>query len=78
MKEATSELNLTVIIVIAIAGLVALFSVGVWPIIKGGLNNATSCDDAICDCSSAKSGSKTTCVCTKKDGGKEFECPYKG
>ena len=34
MKEATGELNMTIITVIAIAAIVALFYYAVWPLIE--------------------------------------------
>lgn len=38
MKEATGELNMTVITIVAIAAIVALFYAFVWPAIQGSLN----------------------------------------
>ena len=37
MKEATGELNMTVIVIIAIAAVLALFYAFLWPTIKAGL-----------------------------------------
>ena len=41
MKEATGELNITVITVIAIAAIAALFYAFVWPAIETSLRNNT-------------------------------------
>ncbi len=38
MKEATGELNMTVVTIVAIAAIVALFYAFVWPAIQGSLN----------------------------------------
>ncbi len=48
MKEATGELNLTVVVVLIVAGLVAFFSVFVRPMILGGIKSSANCDDAVC------------------------------
>ena len=46
MKEATGELNMTVVVVIAIAAIAALFYAFVWPQIKGNLTGSTRCASA--------------------------------
>lgn len=43
MKEATGELNMTVITVVAIAAVGALFTVFVWPNIQMNLMLSTAC-----------------------------------
>ena len=75
MKQAIGDLNLTIIIVIAVAGLVALFSLAVWPMIKDGLNQSTNCSDAICRNCDEISG---MCDCTMPNGSGDFQCPFKG
>ena len=49
MKEATGELNATVVIVVAIAGLSAFFFGVIWPSINANLHNTSKCSDAICE-----------------------------
>lgn len=39
MKEATGELNMTVVTIIAIAAIVAFFMAVIWPNIRGSINN---------------------------------------
>ena len=39
MKEATGELNMTVIVIIAIAAVAALFYAFLWPAIKSGMRS---------------------------------------
>ena len=41
MKEATGELNMTVIVIIAIAAVLALFWAFLWPAISSGLKGNT-------------------------------------
>lgn len=43
MKEATGELNMTVITVVAIAGVGLLFTLFVWPNIQSNLAIQTAC-----------------------------------
>lgn len=61
MKEATGELNMTVITVVAIAAVAAFFYAFVWPAIRNNLQNTTLCNSADCgDCVG-------TCTCTYID-----------
>lgn len=46
MKEATGELNITVITVVAIAAIAAFFYAFIWPSIKANLNRQTLCASA--------------------------------
>ena len=63
MKEATGELNMTVITVVAIAAVGAFFYAIIWPSIKSNLLAQTYCASAVnCDCT--------------KDNGKTCSCYY--
>ena len=46
MKEATGELNMTVITVVAIAAVAAFFYAFVWPAIQTNLKLTTACNAA--------------------------------
>ena len=46
MKEATGELNVTVITVVAIAAVAAFFYAFIWPSIQNSLVSATACSNA--------------------------------
>ena len=76
MKEATGELSGTVITVVAIAAVAAIFTAIVLPLIRGSIERRTQCADAIC--SKATCGSSATCTCTKADGTGTVTCdnPY--
>lgn len=65
MKEATGELNITVIAVVAIAAVGALFYAFIWPRINSSIKNNTRCADAVCDDECYKTGG--TCECTYID-----------
>lgn len=69
MKEATGELNMTVITVVAIAAVGAFFYAFVWPQIKNSIEANTYCATASCS-NCTVDGSKQKCNCTaeKSDG----------
>ena len=70
MKEATGELNLTLIVVTIVALLSTLFFTVIWPRIHHNLDRNSRCDAAICNCDRDGSGG-----CTNfKNGG--IECKY--
>ncbi len=74
MKEATGELNMTVITVVAIAAVAAFFYAFVWPAIRNTLQNTTLCNSADCGDCVGKG-----CKCTYVDGDqtKEVTCNVK-
>lgn len=85
MKEATGELNMTVVTVVAIAAVAAFFYAFVWPSIKSNITSATKCANATCDSTSCTtSGSKTVCSSctdassdgTSTDTGSTFKCSF--
>ena len=49
MKEATGELNGTLIVVIAIAALSAIFFTIIWPMLRRDLKEQAKCSTAVCD-----------------------------
>lgn len=58
MKEATGELNMTVVTVVAIAAVMAFFYAFVWPSIKTSITRSTNCSNAYgCTCNGK------TCSC---------------
>jgi hypothetical protein len=61
MKEATGELNMTVVTVVAIAAVAAFFYAFIWPSIKTNILNSTKCASATCP-NTCTAGS--TCTCT--------------
>ena len=73
MKEATGELNMTVVTVVAIAAVAAFFYAFIWPSIKTNILNSTKCSNATnCVCSG------TTCKCNylvETGSTQEVTCP---
>ena len=73
MPEATGELNMTVVTVVAIAAVAAFFYAFVWPSIKTNILNSTKCS-SVTDC---KCTGKT-CKCTywdENNNAQEVTCP---
>jgi hypothetical protein len=60
MKEATGELNMTVVTVVAIAAVATFFYAFVWPSIKTNILNSTKCASATCP-KTCTTGSTCTC-----------------
>lgn len=79
MKEATGELNMTVVIVMAVAMLMAFFYMVIWPSLKGNMDANTNCAKAWCDKCEEASGCEVV-NCHFKSGGEEknITCPWKG
>lgn len=74
MKEATGELNMTVVTVVAIAAVAAFFYAFVWPSIKASITSSTKCATAVnCTCS----GNTCNCFALNDDGsvGEAITCP---
>lgn len=64
MREATGELNMTVIVIVAVSAIAALFYAVIWPAIKSNLEQSTKCSAAICP---ACSGNDKTANCQYYD-----------
>ena len=84
MKEATGELNATIVVVLAVSVLIAFFYYTLWPIIKGNFNQSSQCSKAICEPCKDSSGNPSNdckvvdCYIKTKQGKDEFKCVYKG
>lgn len=80
MKEATGELNLTIVVVMAVAALMAFFYTLIWPMLRNNISANTKCAAAVCEkCdTSANPNGCATVTCWYKDKTKPFECVWKG
>ena len=65
MKDATGELSMTAIAVVAIAAVGVLFTTLIWPSIKANIQRTTHCSQAY-GCTN----------CTDTDGGQKCDCYY--
>lgn len=77
MKEATGELNMTVVTVVAIAAVGAFFYLVIWPSIRANLEAQVHCSSAVqCTCSD-ESNKDCSCMYYKegKDGIQELTGP---
>lgn len=85
MKEATGDLNMSVIVVTLVAILSTFFFSVLWPRIKTNFKHNSRCDDAICTCPVQISadgkcdfdGTMVECY-FKEDKNKKIMCPWKG
>ena len=75
MKEASGELSMTAITVVAIAAIGGVFTALVWPQIKVNILNQAKCANKFnCECS----GNESTCKCKYYDANgdmKDVVCP---
>lgn len=79
MKEASSELNATVVVVLAIGVLIAFFYYTLWPILKNNFEKNSQCSKAICETVDRDKNGYVWCH-IKNDPSNtfKFECVYKG
>lgn len=77
MKEATGELNMSVAILVAIAGLAAFFYFTFWPMIKNNINQNTNCSKAICEKCQTEHCQDVDCH-MPGDTAHTFKCVWKG
>lgn len=78
MKEATGELNATVVVVLAIGVLMAFFYYTLWPLIRQNFNNNSKCSSAICEPCNEDSCDYVDCHEKNDPDGPTFQCIYKG
>ena len=69
MKEASGELSMTAIAVVAIAAVGVLFTTLIFPSIKGGLQASQRCSSSF-NCNCGDNGDNKMCTCNyyDKDG----------
>lgn len=75
MKEATGELNMSVVVISSIAILSAFFYTVIWPMINENQKQQVSCSKAICG---KKVDSNGMVKCHLENENEEFLCKYKG
>ena len=66
MKEATGELNMTVVTVVAIAAVAAFFYAFIWPGIRNQIQASTYCSMASCN------DDYTACTATDSEGNESW------
>ncbi len=76
MKEATGELDMTVIVAILVAALASFFYFQIWP--KIGQSQNTDCQKAVCDKDSLTDDGYVQCKVEDDGSTKDVLCKYKG
>jgi hypothetical protein len=78
MKEVTGELNMSVIIILAVSIFSAFFFTILWPMIKTNFEQNSQCSKAICAPCLTCSDCKTVNCYIKGKEDQPFSCVYKG
>lgn len=79
MKEAIGELNGTLVVVMAIAALAAIFFTIIWPMIRTNLQDDATCSNAVCDVGVSVGENNGSIYCySPNDKNKVIYCPYRG
>ena len=79
MKEAIGELNSTLIVVIAVAALAALFFTIIWPMIREDIKYNSNCSNAICNPGIYANDVGVKCYWVDRNNKHRFiDCPYTG
>lgn len=76
MKQATGDLQATVVVLAAVAMLSAVFFMIIWPMVRRGMQEEARCSTAICDI--GYNGNGMVDCYNPKDTGETFECPFRG
>lgn len=72
MKDATGELSMTAVAVVAIAAIAALFSTLIWPTIKANIMRSTYCASAF-DCSCPQGEGMCDCYYCPSESGNDLD-----
>ena len=76
MKEASGELSMTAVAVVAIAAIGVVFTTLIWPAIKNNITRSTNCTQAY-DCTSCTNGMCTCKYLDEKEQVQSVQCPEK-
>lgn len=78
MKEATGELNMTVVVISTVALLVAFFYAVIWPMIDRNQEAQVNCSKAVCE-PGTPDQNFVDCTYKDKDGVEQsIQCKNKG
>ena len=82
MKEATGELNMSLIVISAVAGLSAFFFGWLWPNMQKNQEEHTACSYATCDKNTLDANGYVKCSYSYSKNGSNksgvIKCKYKG
>lgn len=78
MKEATGELNMSVVVISSVAILVAFFYTVLWPMLDDNQKSQMNCSKAVCEKKADRNG-MVKCKYKDKDGSShDITCKFKG
>lgn len=78
MKEASGELSMTAIAVVAIAAIGVVFTTLIWPAIKANIVRSTNCANIISCDQATCNGTTCECIYLDEDGVEQpVTCPDK-
>ena len=81
MKEATQDLNMTMVVVISVGVLLTFFFYFLWPILNANFTVKSQCSEAACDCVNREVVDGVEyCTNCRIDGEpiEDMRCLYKG
>ena len=80
MKEATGELNMTVVTIVAVAALLAFFYLVIWPNLQAGMALSSACNASNGTAYTTTGGDSNnawTINCTARSGNTPSKCTYR-
>lgn len=81
MKEASGELSMTAVAVVAIAAIGVVFTTLIWPSIRANITRSANCSQAFnCDCGQGNTQQMCTCTMLLEDNTttSTIQCPNSG
>lgn len=76
MKEATGELNMTVVTIVAIGALLAFFYLVIWPGIQTSMALTSACNAGPETMTGDQSTPEGGVTCTRRNNDGSFTCTY--
>ena len=76
MKEASGELSMTAVAVVAIAAIGVVFTTLIWPAIKNNITRSTYCTQAY-DCTCSEDGNCSCKYLDENNNEQSVQCPKK-
>jgi len=76
MKEASSELSMTAVAVVAIAAIGVVFTTLIWPGIKSNITRSANCSQAY-SCTDAGNGMQNCTYLDADNNPQPVQCPIK-
>lgn len=81
MKQATGELNMSIVVIITVAILAAFFYTTIWPTLRNNFDSKSKCSNAVCNSKKIDENGMAECKIYDKKGNQQggtFKCVWKG